>query len=463
MSTSTNAPQGATTGRAVVVGGGVAGTTAALDLVDSGWQVTLLESRSRLGGAAYSFDRDGLPVDTGQHVLLRCYSEYLQLLRRLGVDAAVTVQDRMDIPVLVPGRRAAHLRRAPGLPAPLHLLPTLLGYPALPVADRLAVARAMAALRRVDPLDPATDQVRFGDWLQRHGQSSRTVAALWGLVTVAALNIEVDEASLALAARVFRTGLLERADAGDVATLGKPLSAVHDEASRRALAAAGVDVRTRERVTRLDRDGEGYLVRTADGEVPADVVVLAVPHRHAAAVLPESACPDRDRWEELGSSPIVNVHVRYDRAVTSWKFAAALDSAVQWVFDRTSVSGCEGQYLAVSLSAADDLVGQSADQVLQTQLPALEALFPAARSATVLDAFVTREPHATFRQRAGSAAVRPASATRWPGTALAGAWTATGWPDTLEGAVRSGHEAARVVGAPRRTQLSSARPRSATR
>ena len=127
------------------------------------------------------------------------------------------------------------------------------------------------------------------------------------------------------------------------------------------------------------------------------------------------------------------------------------------------MAGCDGQYLAVSLSAADDLVGQAADQLLQTQLRALEELFPAARSARVLDGFVTREPHATFRQSAGSAARRPAAETRWPGLALAGAWTGTGWPDTLEGAVRSGRQAARVVGPPRRTQLSSARQRSATR
>lgn len=458
-----SAPQAETAARVVVVGGGVSGTAAALDLADAGWQVTLLESRSRLGGAAYSFDRAGLPVDTGQHVLLRCYGEYLHLLRRLGVDGAVTVQERMDIPVLRPGRAAAHLRRTPGLPAPLHLLPTLLGYPALPVGDRLAVVRAMTALRRVDPLDPATDQVRFGDWLRRHEQSPRTVAALWGLVTVAALNVEVAEASLALAARVFRTGLLERADAGDVATLGKPLSAVHDEASRRALAASGVDVRTRERVTRVDRDGDGHLVRTADGETRADAVVVAVPHRHAAALVTDDACPDRDRWAGLGSSPIVNVHVRYDRPITAHRFAAALDSPVQWVFDRTPVAGCDGQYLAVSLSAADALVGQAADPLLQTQLRGLEELFPAARSARVLDAFVTREPHATFRQTAGSAAVRPAAATRWPGLALAGAWTGTGWPDTLEGAVRSGREAARVLGPSRRPQLSSSCPRSATR
>jgi squalene-associated FAD-dependent desaturase len=364
--------------------------------------------------------------------------------------------------VLLPARGLVRLRRSPGLPAPLHLLPTLLGYPALSRSERLKVVRAMAALRRVDPLDPAVDEVRLGDWLRAHGQSERALTTLWSLVTVAALNIEVDEASLALAARVFRTGLLERADAGDIATLSAPLSAVHDEATRRALARAGIDVRTRERVARVDRDGDGYLVRTTGAELAADAVVVAVPHRHAAGLLPEDACPDRGRWEELGSSPIVNVHVRYDRPVTALRFAAAPHSPVQWLFDRTGVAGCDGQYLALSLSAADALVGQSAEQLLTTHLGALEELLPAARTARVVDSFVTREPHATFRQRSGSARLRPAAATRWPGVALAGAWTGTGWPDTLEGAVRSGRAAARAIG-PCRAPVSSPHPRSAMR
>jgi len=221
-------------------------------------------------------------------------------------------------------------------------------------------------------------------------------------------------------------------------------------------------VRTRERVAGIARDGDCYLVRTAGAEVEADAVVVAVPHRHAAGILPEQACPDRDRWAGLGSSPIVNVHVRYDRPVTGLRFAAAPYSPVQWIFDRTEIAGCGGQYLALSLSAADDAVGQSAEQLLEAHLPALAELLPAARTARVVDSFVTREPHATFRQRAGSAALRPAAATRWPGVALAGAWTGTGWPDTLEGAVRSGREAARVVGR-QHPSPTSPRPRSAAR
>jgi squalene-associated FAD-dependent desaturase len=441
--------------RAVVVGGGLAGTTAALALADRGWDVTLLESRSRLGGAAYSFDRDGLTADTGQHVLLRCYDRYRALLDRLGMASHARLQDRMDIPVLDATGRVRRLRRAGRGPAPLHLLPALLGYSALTVPERMRVARAMAALRRVDHTAPRVDAETFGGWLRRHGQGRAETEALWGLLTVAALNLEVEEASLALAAHVFRTALLEDPAAADIAILDVPLSAVHDRATRDALDRAGVHWHVRERVAAVDRGAAGFTVRTAAGEVPADAVVVAVPHRPAARLVPEEACPDRATWEGLGSAPIVNVHVHYDRAVTDLPFGAVLGSPVPWFFDRTAAAGCAGQYLTVSISGADAAVEQPAERLLEQHLSALSRLFPAARTARVLDAFVTREPRATFRQRAGTAVLRPPARTALPGLVLAGAWTATGWPDTLEGAVRSGHLAADCLGSPdRRTERS---------
>lgn len=436
--------------RAVVVGGGLAGTTAALALADRGFDVTLLESRSRLGGAAYSFERDGLTADTGQHVLLRCYEQYRALLDRVGMATHARLQERMDIPVLDADGGVRRLRRAAHGPAPLHLLPALLGYSALSVRQRVRVARAMTALRRVDHQDPRADQETFGGWLRRHGQGDAETEAMWGLLTVAALNLEVEEASLALAAHVFRTALLEDPAAADIAILDVPLSEVHDRATRDALDRAGVRWLVRERVAAVDRDGEAFTVRTQDGETPADAVVLAVPHRQAARLAPEEACPDRGAWAGLGAAPIVNVHVRYDRAVTGLPFGAVLGSPVPWFFDRTAAAGCEGQYLVVSVSAADEAAEQPAERLLEEHLAALARLFPGTRTARVLDAFVTREPRATFRQRAGTAALRPVARTALPGLALAGSWTATGWPDTLEGAVRSGHLAAACLGSPDR-------------
>ncbi len=441
----------ATGNRAVVVGGGLAGTSAALTLADQGWAVTLLEGRPRLGGAVYSFARDGHPADTGQHVLLRCYTGYRALLRRLGVDSLVPVQERMDIPVVRPGGSVLHLRRTPHTPAPLHLGVALARYTALSPLERVRAATAMTALRKVDYTDPRTDEETFGHWLRAHGQTERALANLWSLVTIAALNIGVDEASLALAAMVFRVGLLEEADAGDIGVAQVPLSEIHHTATGALLDRVGIEWHVGRKVQEIARLDEGYVVRTADGDVEAATVVLAVPHQQAAQLAPAEACPDRDRWAGLGASAIYNVHVRYDRRVTDLPFAAAIESPVPWFFDRTAAAGVDGQYLTVSVSAANPLLGQVNADLRDTQLRGLAALLPAAAQANVVDSWVTREPRATFEQRAGSRALRPGPATRWPGFVLAGAWTDTGWPDTMEGAVRSGLMAGGMVGGPGHT------------
>jgi squalene-associated FAD-dependent desaturase len=440
--------------RVVVVGGGLAGTTAALDLACRGWDTTLLESRRKLGGAVRSFRRSTeageLDVDTGQHVFLRCYGEYLTLLYQLGVAHQAPLQPRMDIPVLRPARRMVRLRSTGRLPAPAHLVPSLLHYDALTVRERLRAAATMAALRHVDPDDPRTDEQTFGRWLRSRGETDASIEALWGLIAVAALNLPVDDASLALAARVFRTALLERPDAADVGLPAVPLSDLHDVAARARLRAVGARCVTGERVRGIepvDAAGGGFTVRTDTGEAMADAVVVATPHGQATALVPAAACPDRSAWDRLGSTPIVNVHVRYERPVTSLPFAAAVGSPVQWVFDRTR-SGEPGQHLAVSLSAADQVLGMPAGELVARYERALAELFPAARATAVLDAFVTREPQATFRQTAGTGVVRPPTRTRLPGLVLAGAWTATGWPDTMEGAVRSGRAAARALAGP---------------
>jgi hydroxysqualene dehydroxylase len=432
------------TARVIVVGGGLAGIAAAVRLADAGADVALLEARARLGGATYSFARDGLSYDTGQHVFLRCYDDYRSLLRRLGTEAATTIQPRLAMPVLSPdGGR--HVLRRSGLPAPLHLAGAVFGYGALDRADRLRAVRAATALRGVDPDDPATDAESFGAWLERHGQSPAAIDRLWGLIAIAALNVRPHDASLALAARVFRTGLLDRNDAGDLGIPQAPLGALHGDAALRVLGEAGAEVRLRERVTGVRPAGTGYDVATTTGELDADAVVLAVPHDRAAQLVPPEAA-DARQWDGLGASPIVNVHVRYTRRVTDLDFFAAVDSPLQWVFDRTATSGLEhGQYLAVSLSAADAYVSRPARDVAAEIVDALAALLPDATPDTVERVYVTREPRATFRPAPGTAALRPPQRTRLPGLALAGAWTDTGLPDTMEGAVRSGYRAADAV------------------
>jgi squalene-associated FAD-dependent desaturase len=528
--------------RVAVIGGGLAGITAAIALAEAGAAVTLLEARPRLGGATCSFTRDGLTIDTGQHVFLGCCTAYRGLLGKLGMTAHAPLQDRFDVTVLAPGLRQGRLRRT-ALPGPLHMLPALSRYPFLSLAERASVARPALAMRGLDLGDAQTDQQRFGDWLAARGQSARTRRALWDLFTVSALNIAGDDASLSLAATVVKTGLLGKNSAADIGVPALPLGELHGDAAATLLAKLGAQVLLSAKVSAIEhgaiepRDGSDTrfrvrLARPADSvgpadpaavdaaassvlaapEIPADAVVLAVPHEAAARLIPPGALPDATvaAWAGLGASPIVNVHVIYDRPVMDLPFAAAVDSPVQWVFDRTRISGLDRlsnpvspaprgasppsqqhepggslrssdmnpgvhyaadgaatmpaspagaadgaygahgaevaarrpQYLAISLSAADEYVDVPAATLREQFVPALAELFPAAREAQVTEFFVTRERRATFRQAPGTARLRPPAGTRLPGLVLAGAWADTGWPDTMESAVRSGLAAA---------------------
>src|SRR5579864_196243 len=298
-----------------IVGGGLAGISAALECRRAGAAVTLLESRGRLGGAAYSFTREGLPADNGQHVFLRCCTAYRQLLDEIGAARLVTLQDRLSIPVLAPGGRRTNLRRAP-LPAPLHLAPTLARYPFLRPSERAGVVRAMAALRQVDYEDLATDERSFGDWLREHRQGPDAVDAIWGLIVRPTLNLAPEEASLAQAAQVFQVGLLRDAAAGDIGYAHAPLSEIHDVAARRTLRGHGVDVRLRHGATTIVHTSEGFRIEISGAPtVSADVVIVAVPPDRAGRLVPAAAGLEPGRLSRLGRSPIVNIHVAYDRRV----------------------------------------------------------------------------------------------------------------------------------------------------
>lgn len=455
--------------RVAVVGGGLAGITAALRLADAGHSVALFEAKPRLGGLTYSFRRGELYVDNGQHVFLRCCTAYLALLQRLGVGDLATLQSRLDIPVRAPGHaRVSRLRRN-NLPAPLHLGASLLRYAPLRPLERLRFIQAALAIRRLDITDPATDAQSFGSWLAAQHQSERAVDGLWDLIGRATLNVTAAQASLALAAMVFQVGLLTETGAADIGWSRVPLGRLHGDAAQDALTAAGATVRTNAKVESIapastgripaDVAAEGPWAVAAGGEEHvADQVVVAVPPAAAEQLLPPGSLRLAPGWSHaLGTSPIVNAHVVYDRRVLHEEFVAAVGTPIQWVFDRTAPSGINaGQYLAVSLSAADDLVDLPVAQIKERILRALEALLPAARQAVVQDFFVTREREATFRASPGVARLRPGPVTAFPGLFVAGAWTATGWPATMEGAVRSGDAAAAaLLGQPAREEVAA--------
>lgn len=437
-------PEGAA---AVVVGGGLAGITAALALADSGMRVTLVEGRPRLGGLAFSFQRGELTVDNGQHVYLRCCTAYRWFLDRIEGTHLAPLQNRLDVPVLDADRhRLGRLRRAE-LPVPLHLAASLATYPHLSLAERAKVGRAALALKGLDPADPALDAQDFGSWLAARGQSARAVEALWDLVGVATMNAVAGDASLGLAAMVFKTGLLSDPGAADIGWARVPLGDLHDGLARKALDSAGVRTELRTRVTSISRrENGGWAVEVPGETLTADTVVLAVPQSETHDLLPDGALDEPDRLLDIDTAPILNIHVVYDRKVIKRPFFAAVGTPVQWVFDRTEASGLrEGQYLAVSQSAAQAEIDAPVAALRERYLPELERLLPAAHGAEVRDFFVTRERTATFAPTPGVGRLRPGPRTKAPGLYLAGSWTATGWPATMESAVRSGVSAARAA------------------
>ena len=433
--------------RVVVVGGGLAGLAAAVEAADRGAAVTLLERRPRLGGATWSFEHRGISFDNGQHVFMRCCTAYRRFLERIGSAPNVRLQSRLEVPVLRPGGPAGAIRRTAG-PAPLHLAASLLTYPHLGPLRRLQVVRGAMALRRLDPDDPALDRTSFGDWLAARGSDAATIEALWNLIVLPTVNVPAAEASLKLAAKVFRTGLLDRADAGDIGWATVPLSALHGDAARRTLEAAGNEVVTGAAVRCVRPGPDGRPVIETDGPpIEADAVVVAVPHDAAGALLPPGTVAGQERLADLGTSPIVNVHLVYDRPVMELPMAAAVGSDVEFVFDHTEASGLDDgrQCLTVSLSAARSWIGRRSPELVAHFEAEMGRLLPAAAGARVTTSIVTRERAATFYGAPGTNELRAPARTALAGVHLAGAWCDTGWPATMEGAVRSGVDAARLA------------------
>jgi squalene-associated FAD-dependent desaturase len=448
----------------VVVGGGLAGISAAIELAEAGRAVTLLEGRPWLGGATCSFIRRGLTIDNGQHAFLRCCTAYRDLLAGLGVTNSCSIQDRLDLTVLdgtvLGGPGQARLRRS-ALPAPAHLATSLARYRLLSATERLKIVGVALALQFTDPV--TGDGRSLGSWLIRHWQDERARAKLWDWLCAAMLNVPAERADLALAVSAIRTAVLAGRDNADIGVPSVPLSGLHGGPAAALLSSLGVTIGLGARAVAVQPGlGGGYLVRTAAAaagqsaaapravsdlaveEIRADAVVLAVPPGEAAALAPTALAGEAARWSLLRSSPIVSVHVIYGSRVTLLPFAAVVSSPVRWVIDKSEAAGVHtGQYLAASIPAADEYVDMPAAQLRERVLPVLDRVFPAAADASIEDFFVTRERRATIAHEPGTQRLRPARGL--PGLAIAGAWTDTGWPDTMEGAVRSGRSAALKV------------------
>jgi squalene-associated FAD-dependent desaturase len=423
-----------------VCGGGLAGIAAACEAGLRGARVTLVERRPFLGGKAFSFrdGESGADIDNGQHVYLGCCSAYIELLRRLGTLSLTTLQPALDMAVRDRSGRSARLRASP-LPAPFHISPSFATYPLLTPRQKAAAVRALAALMVMQSRDvDALDDVAFADWLRMRGQSDAAIAGFWDLIVLPTCNDRSDRVSAALAAFVFREGLFRTRTGSAIGWSRVGLTELVDPAARTFVEKRGGRAMTGVGVSRVH---EGRVLLTSGEDLAADRVILALPPGRAREVAPDAVPGDPG----LGSSPIVNVHLWYDRPVMSEPFVAVIDSPAQWIFNRTLMGHkpAAGHHLAVSISGAHDEIGRSRDDLATAMQGEVEALFPKARAAELTRVAVVKEPDATFAQGPGQGPRRPGPVTPMRGVYLAGTWTATGWPATMESAVRSGITAAR--------------------
>ncbi len=446
----------------IVIGGGLAGLSSGVALAEAGLRVRLFERRQHLGGRATSYDLpDGTHVDNCQHVTLGCCTNLDDFFRRTGAASKIRWFDRL---YFLDRRGQRGIISAAPLPAPLHLAPALARFPLLRWADKRAIFRALRAIVRHGGPPPDTHNVTMLDWLRRHGQPPGAVERFWRVVLVSALNEELDRASARYGTDVFWKAFLAHREGFRMGVPSVPLGELY-AGCLRAIERAGGEIRTRASVRKLEVEG-GRIVgaRFDNGELAtADFYIAAVPHDALLALLPKTVVERNAALaglRRLQVSPITGVHLLYDRPVMREPFLTLLDRTVQWIFNKTllystSATRMDGeQYVQLVVSASYELLARSRQQIVELVCAELSDVLPATRTARLLKATVVKEAAATFSPTPEADRWRVGPATDIPNLFLAGDWTATGWPGTMEGAVRSGYRAAEVIlarcGQPRR-------------
>jgi squalene-associated FAD-dependent desaturase len=445
----------AQTFRVAVVGGGLSGLAAGCALADVGFSVSLFERRPYLGGRASSYEHPGTGevVDNCQHVLLGCCTNLVEFYRRLGIGDRIRWYDRLTF--LEPGGRASVVEPS-FLPAPFHTAPSFLRARCLSLRDKLSIATAMAMLVGKAPEDRGES---FLTWLRRHGQSQGAMERFWKTILVSALNEDLDRVSCSSAAQVIRDSFLKSAQAGRMGVPTVPLTELYG-VSGDYIRARGGQVHLRARVENFRSDSPGVGLSVEGMEESFDAVLLAVPFDVLSRMLPEvpEARSLREQLAHFETSPITGIHLWLDRQITDLDHAILLDRTIQWMFHKSrllaarrepgvadSASSFGGSYVELVVSSSKALVPKSKSDIIALALDELKEFFPAAREAKLLKSTVVKEVNATYSPQPGIDAYRPTSPTVWPGVFLAGDWTATGWPATMEGAVRSGYLAAEAI------------------
>lgn len=445
-----------------MIGGGLAGLSSAVALADAGLQVRLFEKRPHLGGRATSYTLpDGSEVDNCQHVTLGCCTNLADFYRRAGADSKIQFYDRLYF-VDRNGRRSTI--EASALPPPLHMAPSFLRFKALTLTDKRAIAHALLAIARSGGSPPDIGGISMLDWLRRMKQTPDAIGRFWRVVLVSALNEELERTEARYGIDVFWKAFLGNRRGYRVGIPSVPLGDLY-QGCREAIARRGGEVKLRAgaREIRLC-EGRFHGVVMEDGsEVTADCCIAAVPHdlllELAPAHLSEPSGPLRG-LRKMRTAPITGVHFWFDRPVMTEPFLTLLDHSTQWVFNKTMlyrseskrvdgasqlVDGRRTQYLQLVISASYDLVSRSRQEIIDLCRRELQDVLPASRDAKLEKATVIKEVRATFSPEPGVDGRRPAQDIGVKNFYVAGDWTQTGWPATMEGAVRSGYLAAESV------------------
>jgi squalene-associated FAD-dependent desaturase len=443
----------------IVIGGGLAGLAAGAALAESGWRVRLFEQRPFLGGRATSYVLpDGEHVDNCQHVTLGCCTNLADFYNRIGSADKIKFFDRLFF--LDPQGRRGEMQ-AGILPAPFHMTGSFAKFAPLSLRDKLSIARAMLDILRSKgkPRDLAVPAgISMLEWLSRRGQTQRGIDRFWRVVLVSALNEELDRTDARFGVDVFWKAFLSNRTGYRMGVPAVPLANLYDGCKLEIEKRAGeVTLRAPVRGLKIE-SGEISGVRFDEAkEETADAYVFAVPHTALAELLPESVKQSDPSLANLGKinvSPITGVHFWFDRQVMKEPFVTLLDATTQWIFNKTGLYGDSNeagktaageQYLQLVISASYDLLQKSRQEIIDLCLREVRHALPAAREAQLLKATVIKEAAATFSAEPGVDRWRPGQETSVRGLFLAGDWTATGWPATMEGAVRSGYLAAEAV------------------
>jgi zeta-carotene desaturase len=484
-----------------IAGGGLAGLAAACALANSGFRVTLFEKRPFLGGRASSYEHPGTGevIDNCQHVLFRSCTNLIEFYQRIGIAQDIRWYDTMTF--VEPGGRSTVMSASP-LPAPFHTAPSFMKFPFLTAADKLAIARAMIPLTLTEQKD---DGRTFQQWLDRHGQTHGAIENFWKPILISALSEDLDRVSISSAAQVVRVSMMSPA-ARHMGVPTVPLTDLYNAAGD-YIRARGGELRFRRSMENFQQQLSSVKIQSAGKTESFDYLVLALPFDALDRVLPNTteSAPLRESLTHFETSPITGIHLWFDRQISDLDHAVLLNRTIQWMFHKsrlqkrgvstadtrgtkdlrsrgraalqgrvsikqengalapanareghdfsradqdTSETGAlapEGSYIELVVSSSKSLIEKSRAEIVDLALAEVREFFPAAREAVLIKSTVVKELHATYSPRPGIDAHRPAAPTAWSRVFLAGDWTATGWPATMEGAVRSGYLAAQAL------------------